>query len=228
MLAETKALATFAPDALKILKAVLSVAQTYGDGANTEPATATYREEMDNVVVDTAQKLEQLEQVMTALMKMVVRQEDWKNQSTSERPTSGDVAARAEEFARASVRAGSHGKRKILWNAFFSSFKPEFYRGGWSGHMWRIAEQIEYPECYFLAKCLAESKPQLLTTSDEDYYLAERLKDLGLATLIDPGRDLEAPLPRVHVFVTDISRRFKQFVWDEDMGRDEPLSQNKK
>lgn len=222
MFVETAALAALTPDALRILKAVLSLIKRYGD-RNTVNAAEEFRGAMDDVSVDTARGLEELERVVGALVEMVVRKEDWKDRPEHDKPTAGDVFTRAEDFARDAFKAGGHGKRKILWNAFHSSFKPEFYCEGWSKHLWRIAEQVEYPECRFLADMLRRHDPRhgtkpraVVRQGEDDYFLARRLESVGLV-YFSRNTDPEG------VTATDLGQRLIEFVWDEEMWRDDAL-----
>jgi hypothetical protein len=212
-----------------IIKAILWLGKRNG-----AKAAAYFREAMDEMTVLNAQqvqdvtkradaheqRLDEMDLLQERVLEMVLRPEEWKGRE-HEKPPWSDVVTRAKEFERDVWGAGSHGKRKILVNAFFNSFKPEFYAKGWSNHLWRIAEQIEYPECRVLAEQIRRDQakeqpdPKEFTSLREKHYLARRLEDLGLVKLakLDHARTLVA--------ITEVGRRFKQFVWDEEMWRDE-------
>lgn len=219
MFVETAVMAVLTPEALKKAKAVLSVIRKLGN-RNNELADAANREALDDITLDTARGLEDLERVVNALMDYAVHRDEWKGIPEHEKPMQGDVVTRAEQYALATLKAGSHGKRKILWNAFFSSFKPEFYREGWSNHLWNIAEQIQYPECRWLAEH-SENKEQksapVIESGAEEHFLVERLASLGLVRNVVNNEQLQ----RIQSYATDVGRRFKQFVWHENMWRDE-------
>lgn len=217
---ETAALAVLTPENLKRAKAVLSVVRKLGN-RNNELADAANREALDDIALDTARGLEDLERVVNALMDYAVRRDEWQGIPEHEWPTEGDVITRAEQYALATLKAGSHGKRKILWNAFFSSFKPDFYRDGWSTHLWNIAEQVEYPECRWLAEHSEKdrTKGPVSSYGEEAHFFADRLASLGLVYNVKLSKDERNPKIQSHA--TDVGRRFKKFVWDEEMGRDE-------
>lgn len=208
-------------DPTKILKAVLWL----GDRNNAK-ARAEFLETMEDQNVTNAQRLDandqrldEMDRLIERVVGMVVRPEQWKGRER-DMPTRGDVIARAEQFTRGAEGAGSHGKRRILWNAFHSSFKPEFYREGWSNHLWNIAEQVEYPECRWLAEH-SENKEKksapVIESGAEAHFLVERLASLGLVRNVVINEQLQ----RIQSYATDVGRRFKQFVWDEEMWRDE-------
>lgn len=224
---ETDALEALTHDPTKVLKGVVSLLRWLST-RNDAKALAEFREAMDDQVVLNAQgieklaatneqRLEQMERMVDRLVGMVVRPEDWKDQPEHEKPTEADVVTRAAQFARATLKAGSHGKRRILWNAFFSSFKPDFYREGWSNHLWNIAEQIEYPECRWLAEHVGEQSLPAIDSTGADYFLVRRLESHGLARTFSHSRTQSNATPSV----TEVGHRFKLFVWDDDMWRDE-------
>lgn len=113
MLSETAVMAVLTPDALKKITAVLSVIRKYGK-QNTERAGAAHREALDDIALENAQRLEDIEKALNALMDYAVHRDEWKEIPEHEKPTAGDVLARAEEYALATLKAGSHGKRRIL------------------------------------------------------------------------------------------------------------------
>jgi hypothetical protein len=206
-----------------IIKAILWLGKR-----NDAKAAAYFREAMDEMTVLNAQqvqdvtkradaheqRLDEMDLLQERLLEMVLRPEEWKGRE-HEKPPWSDVVTRAEEFERDVWGAGSHQKRKILVNAFFNSFKPEFYAEGWSKHLWKIAEQIEYPECRWLAERIEKRDHPNILESSRDYFLVQRLKQLGLVATLNVGTTSQSPLPLAKTFVTEVGERFKDFAQDE-------------
>lgn len=178
---------------------------------NDRRVTTEFRDAMDGITVDTAAKIDR---VVNALERMVVRDERWKEEPPHTRPTREDVLARYVDYARAHQSSGHHGKRRVLWNAFFSSFDPTFYKDGMAQHLWQIAKELSYPEAALLARVVQHAAWMRLQGSPKipvERWLAERLVSAGLASF-------DAPRSQTSVIATELGHALKQFVWDDDMG----------
>lgn len=216
---------------IAIINAVLRLSKR-----NDAKAAADFREAMDDLNLLNAQqvqdvtkrtdaheqRLDEMDRLQERVLELVLRPEEWKGRE-HEKPPWGDVVTRAEQFTRDAWGAGSRGKRKILLNAFFSSFKPEFYVEGWSNHLWKIAEQIEYPECLWLADRIEKKDHPNILESSRDYFLVQRLKQLGLMATLNVGTTSNSPLPLAKTFVTEVGLRFKEFVQDDERWPVSPL-----
>lgn len=206
-----------------IIKAILWLGKR-----NDAKVAADFREAMDELNILNAQRvqdvskrtdaheqrLDEMDLLQERVLEMVLRPEEWKGRE-HEKPPWSDVVTRAEELERDVWGAGSHQKRKILLNAFFNSFKPEFYAEGWSNHLWRIAEQIEYPECRWLAERIEKKDYPGILESSQEYFFVQRLKQLGLVATLGMGKADKSPLQTVKPFVTEVGLRFKEFAQDD-------------
>lgn len=151
-------------------------------------------------VVDEGSHLEDLVQEVLKKLDKV-----WASYEERQRPTEGDVRKGLAKFTAAYHRANNHSKRKILWNAFWSTFKPEFYSGGTANILWDKVEELEYPDFAFLDKVVKSCDPTKRThmhphsqrgmwrgdqmpiwASDDDAEFASRLQAVGLVE-IEPG-----------------------------------------
>lgn len=112
--------------------------------ANDKAASAEYKDAMDEMVA--------------ALHKA------WEGKRDSERPTAEDVFHGYQQFKRAYENARNHRKRRILFNAFWNSFKPEFYEDGIREILWAKVEELEYPDFIFLKKVLESTDPKKKST----------------------------------------------------------------
>ena len=159
--------------------------------------------------------------------------EKWKNFEERDRPTASDVEKGLAKLAEAYHRTNNNRKRKILWNAFWSSFKPEFYDEGVANILWEKVEALEYPDFVLLAEVLEKTDPKKkgvvfqqsvhqgglgnwngdqlpLRTSDEKAEYAERLSQQGLV-------DIEQRDTRGVLLVSwrGLAPKLKKFALDE-------------
>lgn len=105
----------------------------------------------------------------------------WKDQKESERPSVDDVIHGYKQFQEAAAKAHSNKKRRVLFNAFWNSFKPEFYIDGVREILWAKVEQLEYADLIFLKKVLSDkSKSHPIGKNTPEIEFAERLEKLGL------------------------------------------------
>jgi hypothetical protein len=116
---------------------------------NDKAATAEYREAMDEMVA--------------ALHKA------WDGRQDSERPTADDVFHGYQQFKHAYEKARNHKKRRILFNAFWNSFKPEFYDDGVREILWEKLEELEYPDLVFLKRVLENTDPKEKDTTHYEH-----------------------------------------------------------
>lgn len=84
----------------------------------------------------------------------------WEGRKDSERPTADDVFHGYQQFKHAYENTHNHKKRRILFNAFWNSFKPEFYEDGLREILWKKLESLEYPDLVFLKKVLETTDPK--------------------------------------------------------------------
>lgn len=202
-------LAELLPGFGKSLVAAFKLARHFAT-INDRRVTKEFREAIDGITVESAAKLDKLEQVVMTLHTMVVRHEQWKDEPPHTWPTAEDVVDRFVDYARAHAQADGHGKRRMLWHALFSSFDPKFYKSGMAAHLWRIAKELEYPDAAFLAKMIRSAKWTRAADTSLDRWLAHRLVNLGLAAFDNSGG---APPAQV----TELGHLLSDFVWDEDM-----------
>ena len=157
-------------------------------GANSNDAKA--KAEFADLVEDTVHELHK----------------KWKDFEDRQRPTASDVTKGLAKLADAYHRANTHKKRKLLWNAFWSTFKPEFYNEGVGNILWEKVEGLEYPDVLFLGKVLEKTDPQKRNSlyqesvhsggrgswhgdqlpvhqSDEESEYADRLRQHGLVEI---------------------------------------------
>lgn len=165
----------------------------------------TFRDLLDEITVENASR------VLPTLMNAVVDDSRWASEPPHTRPTVSDVLSRTTDYAKENVQAGGHGKRKILWNAFFSSFDPKFFKDGMATHLWRLAKELEYPELRFLRDYREwERNPKGRDThAPKDDFLIRELMRLGLLVEHRTGRSDHR--------TTSIVDRLMEFVWDESM-----------
>lgn len=197
----TTALAlTFASTALKVLR----VAKAESEGEALEKLLGL-RAEFAKLMPDSNDEKANKE-FAKQLQEMVLAQEEWKNHKESEKPRPEDVLHGYEQLKAASAATRSNKKRKVLFNAFWNSFKPEFYAEGVCEILWAKVEALEYPDFIFLKKVLDSTDPKKsngwffesvqeggrgkwrgnqlpVFHSDEDAEYAERLSHQGLADL---------------------------------------------
>ena len=191
---------------------------------NDKAAAAEYRDAMDEMV--------------TALHKA------WDGRDDSERPTAEDVLHGYQQFKHAYEQARNHKKRRILFNAFWNSFKPEFYEDGVREILWAKVEALEYPDFIFLKKVLDTTDPKKsngwffesvqeggrgkwrgdqlpVLNSHEDTEHAERLSHQGLV-------DLEGSETPGILLVSwkGLAPKLKKFALDEFFQNYEPEKSN--
>ena len=95
-------------------------------------------------------------------------------------PSLGDVVQGLLRFREAYHGAGNNKKRRMLYTAFWSAFRPEFYDAGLSDILWGKVEDLEYPDLVFLAKVIENTKPEeRLTQYFESAYEGGRGKWRG-------------------------------------------------
>lgn len=231
------------PGALKAVAACLKAVSEYGSRNDTAVA-AEFREQMDEITVDLATSVDEARGEMTGLLdhvarmvdlleSIVIREDKWKEAPEHMRPLPEDLVSRLLQWHRASSRAGSHQKRRMLWNAFFRSFDPGFFAEGMSNHLWRIAEQLEYPECEFLARVRIgkDGRPRLfpihIHSGDSvkdgslDDFCFQRLVELGVAST--PVRNvgiMGSGTMQTYRYITEIGEKLLEFVWDEGLETD--------
>ena len=163
---------------------------------------------------------------MRALAAGVTDEQQWAGQPPQMRPDYADIVVNIEAFGRAYSRARSHGKRKMLFNAFFRSFEPRFYKDGMNQHLMAIAEKLEYPEARFLAakirevKVLKQKNMNILpivevTLGSREYTLARKLEDLELVKLQAKGGGVEQ-----NMIVFEIGEALMEFIWEDELGAD--------
>lgn len=178
-----KAAATANP--IDLLVAAVEAMRT---NPNDASAKASFEELMQEIVLETSKK--------------------WKDFEDRDRPTPSDVAQGLAKLAEVYRRTNNNRKRKLLWNAFWNSFNPEFYDAGIANILWEKVEALEYPDFIFLKKVLEKTDPserdgwyfeheggrgkwrgnQLpILNSEEDAEYAERLSHQGLLDCDGPG-----------------------------------------
>lgn len=106
---------------------------------NTAAATAEFQDQVNEIAL------------LTDARRTVVDEEHWRAEPEHMKPTIEDVAIGLAKFGNAYSQAGNPGKKKMLFNAFFSAYKPQFFKDGMGAHLWRIARDLEYPELRYLA-----------------------------------------------------------------------------
>ena len=134
--------------------------------ANDKAASSEYRDAMDEMVA--------------AMYRA------WEGREDHERPTAEDVFQGYHRFKRAYETAGNHKKRKILFNAFWNRFKPEFYAEGLSNILWDKVEELEYPDFIYLKKLVDSQNPKTRMFINEviqspEYEFMSRLEEQRLA-----------------------------------------------
>ena len=95
---------------------------------------------------------------------LVTMYRHWEGRKDSERPTADDVFHGYQQFKHAYENTHNHKKRRILFNAFWNSFKPEFYEEGLREILWEKVEQLEYPDFIFLKKVIEKTDPKEYTS----------------------------------------------------------------
>lgn len=83
----------------------------------------------------------------------------WKGRPDKDRPSQSDIIFRVGALVHSFNEATSVLKRRLLWNAFWNSLKPEFYGEGISDILWEKIQGLEHPDTVFLAKVIAETDP---------------------------------------------------------------------
>ncbi|MBP6703224.1 MAG: hypothetical protein KA385_06930 [Vicinamibacteria bacterium] len=112
--------------------------------SNDRAAAAEYRDAIDEMVV--------------------ALQRQWEGRKDSERPTADDVFHGYKQFKDAYQHTHNNKKRRILFNAFWNSFRPEFYDEGISKILWEKIEALEYPDFIFLKTVLEKTDPAKKTS----------------------------------------------------------------
>jgi len=124
------------------------------------------------------------------LQEMVLDHEAWKNYKESEKPAPEDVLLGFEKLKEAVATAGHPKKRKVLFNAFFNSFKPEFYNEGLSNILWAKVEKLEYPDFAHLKKIVDGQNPStravVYLQDGPDYEYTKRLEEHRLVQIGEP------------------------------------------
>lgn len=131
-------------------------------------------------------------------------------------PSSDDIEQALIRFATGYKKAGSHDKRRILFNAFHNSFRPEFYDEGLALILWDKVEDLEYPDFDYLQK-LIENKNRKLgqrkliveNALERDYEFMKRLEEKRLVLVGDmtgTGR---------HVSPSGLSSELARFALEE-------------
>lgn len=136
---------------------------------------------------------------------------EWAGRRVEELPKSSDVQKALARYREAYEQAENNEKRKILFNAFYNTFRPEFYDKSLSKVLWEKIETLEYPDFHFLAKVLENTNPEQrhvkrfgalpggfsfpyrghqmpIRETDEEYEWAQRLESVGL---VDCGQDYD-------------------------------------
>lgn len=100
-------------------------------------------------------------------------------------PTESDVVQGLMKFSKCYREARNHKKRRVLFNAFYSSFQPGFYDEGLSEILWEKVEHLEYPDLRLLDEVIKETKPEERTAFHTESY--------GNFTRTRRGDQLEIP-----------------------------------
>lgn len=192
--------------------------------SNNQKATEAFREQVDAMLLDRAQE----GHALAALRECVVNDEAWRGHPPHMRPAVEDLAAIIADFGRAYGKARSHGKRKMLFNAFFRSFDPKFYRDGMNRHLMALAEELEYPEARLLARRLREFKADraqdlnarpigLIQFASTEFTLARKLEVLELVKLREdrPG-DMTWT-----IILFEVGEALIEFAWDAELESDD-------
>jgi hypothetical protein len=119
---------------------VAAMVDAVGANSNDAKTNAEFQELVQDIVLELSEK--------------------WKNFEERDRPTASDVEKGLAKLAEAYHQTNNNRKRKILWNAFWNSFKPEFYDEGIANILWEKVEALEYPDFIFLAKVLDNTDPK--------------------------------------------------------------------
>lgn len=154
---------------------------------------------------------------------------EWKGRRLEDLPKSGDVLKALVRYYEAYRGTEDNQKRRILFNAFFNSFRPDFYDQSLSRRLWEKVENLEYPDYLLLAKVLEKTDPKERSTwwfgennglkwrgdqlpvdeASEEYEWARHLEGEGLVS-IDHGDN-------GYVFVSrqGLADRVKEFALKE-------------
>lgn len=120
-------------------------------------------------------------------------------------PLREDVEKGALRLADAYHEARNNKKRRMLYQAFYSYFRPEFYDEAISEMLWEKVQNLEYPDLVLLDKVLKQTHPEKRSAllqeggpggrgtwrasqlpiyeASEDAECAERLQREGLVSL---------------------------------------------
>ncbi len=110
----------------------------------------------------------------------------WKDRPEAERPTVDDVRHSVVQLMKARAKAHDHKKRKMLWAAFWSSLKPEFYDSEIRDLLWEKLNNLNYADLVFLEKVLAEGDRSLtILKHSADIEHAQRLEKQDLVYFVD-------------------------------------------
>jgi hypothetical protein len=179
----------------------------------TENATAAY----DEILED-------------ALLEMMLRQsgprleDEWSRESESERPHVDP--AFQDEFVEQWKTASGKRRIEMLGAAWFSYYRPQFYREGMNRILWGYAKQLEYPDALALKRFqetvaeqlrIAGGKPLTMMPSAHgyghfptqvfvipttaDYAIAQRLAVTGICQ-ISPVPESPGGIPTGFKLVT--------------------------
>ncbi len=188
---------------------------------NDRRVSAAFAAQLQAMTLEHAGTIDELADVMNLIARIILDYERWAGRPEEERPTAEDVTSATEAFARAAYRAGGHGKRRVLWNAFFSRFDPRFYERGMSTTLWRLAEQLEYPDATclrdLLERRLQSREFHQLQSDKPSFSSGRKLVDLGLCvkTGNHPGV--------LELRPTGMGELLREFIWDRGPEEDAPV-----
>ena len=160
----------------------LAKATATGDAVDAVDALLSLQSEFAKLLPDT-QDVKSEKEFAKQLHEMVLVQEEpyWKDKEASEKPSVDDVFHGYKQFQEAAAKAHSNRKRRVLFDAFWNSFKPEFYVDGIREILWAKVMQLEYADLLFLKKTLSDkSKSHSIGKNTPEIEFAERLEKLGL------------------------------------------------
>ena len=110
-------------------------------------------------------------------------------------------------------------KRRVLFNAFYNSFRPEFYDEGLAQILWEKVDDLQYPDLAYLKKIL-DSRQRPAATAPvfmQDGPEYEFLKRLEERRLVSIGESLQAGPP---VYPIGLAPKLVKFAleefWKED------------
>lgn len=161
-----------------------------------------------------AEKFKQLQEEIT--LELAARSEQYKD---GRPPSSDDVEKGLIRFATAYKNAGSHHKRRVLFNAFHNSFRPEFYDEGLAQILWDKVDDLQYPDLNYLKKILDSRESRSATSpvfmqGGKEYEYLKRLEDRRLVMIGDPTQAGRQVLPLG--LAPELVRFALEEIWKED------------